>query len=452
MRARLFAKTGDFAGASFEIGQEARIGRSPDNQVVLSATLVSGHHGRIYFDAAAEGYLVEDLGSRNGTWVDGVRVQRPEKLGRLAIVSFAGAGDFIFLMEREGAAVAARPGAAAAAASPAGPAVAARPAGPSDRPPTMYQKEGFDVPPDLLRQSGGPVEKKPGRPATMYQKEGFDIPAEVLRESAGSGGAEAKKPGRPATMYQKEGFDIPADLLKAAGAAPAEKPGAGKPAGKPATMYQKEGFDIPADLLRQAAAPPSAAAPAAAAAPASAVPAPSSAPSAAPPAAAPSLPPAPAPSSAPSAMPAPAPEAVRAPSEVLPVAAPEPLAVAEPVATPAEPSAPAPPPVAEVVMRFELHLVRDDGTRLAFELPPGEHVIGRSRSCALPIEDTTLSRQHAKLVVDGRGVRVSDLSSTNGTFVAEQQLQPNVEVEVAPGAALRFGTVNGELLRLPAQG
>lgn len=110
---------------------------------------------------------------------------------------------------------------------------------------------------------------------------------------------------------------------------------------------------------------------------------------------------------------------------------------------------PAPPALA---MRFELHLVRDDGSRLTFELPPGEHVIGRSRSCALPVEDTTLSRQHAKLLVDERGVLVVDLGSTNGTFVGGEQLQPQVEARLAPGAAVRFGTVNGELLHLPAQG
>jgi len=52
------------------------------------------------------------------------------------------------------------------------------------------------------------------------------------------------------------------------------------------------------------------------------------------------------------------------------------------------------------------------------ELPLGESVIGRSRACAVHIPESTVSRQHAKLVIlEGGQVTVADMGSSNGTFV-----------------------------------
>jgi pSer/pThr/pTyr-binding forkhead associated (FHA) protein len=96
MRARLFAKTGELAGASFEIGDEATLGRTPDNPIVVPSPLISARHSRIFFDPAEACYRLEDLGSRNGTFLDGARLRRPEKLGRLEIVNLAARFDFIF--------------------------------------------------------------------------------------------------------------------------------------------------------------------------------------------------------------------------------------------------------------------------------------------------------------------------------------------------------------------
>jgi hypothetical protein len=51
---------------------EYRIGRQRDNEIQLQDLGVSGHHARIY--RGPDGYAVEDLKSRNGTWVNGARV------------------------------------------------------------------------------------------------------------------------------------------------------------------------------------------------------------------------------------------------------------------------------------------------------------------------------------------------------------------------------------------
>ncbi len=55
-------------------GEEAEVGRGLDCAVRLDDPLASRRHCRIVRAGAA--FLVEDLGSANGTWVDGLRVER----------------------------------------------------------------------------------------------------------------------------------------------------------------------------------------------------------------------------------------------------------------------------------------------------------------------------------------------------------------------------------------
>lgn len=66
------------------------VGRSPDCDLVLRDTSVSGRHARLSW--RGDQILLEDLGSANGTWVDGQRIRRHElrpgaevSLGRAAL-------------------------------------------------------------------------------------------------------------------------------------------------------------------------------------------------------------------------------------------------------------------------------------------------------------------------------------------------------------------------------
>ena len=44
-------------------------------------------------------------------------------------------------------------------------------------------------------------------------------------------------------------------------------------------------------------------------------------------------------------------------------------------------------------------------------------MIGRGRGCHIVFDDATVSKEHARLRVDGRSMLVEDLHSTNGTLV-----------------------------------
>ena len=51
---------------------EYLIGRHRDNQIVIADLGVSGFHARIF--RGPDGYIIEDLKSRNGVWLNGTRV------------------------------------------------------------------------------------------------------------------------------------------------------------------------------------------------------------------------------------------------------------------------------------------------------------------------------------------------------------------------------------------
>jgi len=56
-------------------GDSFTIGRAQECDIVLDDRFLSRHHTRVFRDAG--GWLVEDLGSRNGTWINGGRIDHP---------------------------------------------------------------------------------------------------------------------------------------------------------------------------------------------------------------------------------------------------------------------------------------------------------------------------------------------------------------------------------------
>ena len=58
--------------------EQITIGRAPDSTLIIDDDYASSRHARIY---PAEGsWIVEDLGSTNGTWIDRSRITSPTVL------------------------------------------------------------------------------------------------------------------------------------------------------------------------------------------------------------------------------------------------------------------------------------------------------------------------------------------------------------------------------------
>ena len=73
-------------------------------------------------------------------------------------------------------------------------------------------------------------------------------------------------------------------------------------------------------------------------------------------------------------------------------------------------------------------------------LSSGGTRLGRAADNSLQLPDGSISRYHAFLGVDEEGqVRLSDLGSTNGTFVNERRIPENTPILIEDGDRLQFG-------------
>lgn len=87
-------------------------------------------------------------------------------------------------------------------------------------------------------------------------------------------------------------------------------------------------------------------------------------------------------------------------------------------------------------MRFKLTSADNLQT---FELKSGPaQVVGRAPTSDVPVFDPTISRRHAELVTDDKGVHVRDLGSSNGTFLNGARVETCV---VTVGDTITFGKV-----------
>lgn len=69
---------GPLAGSSFPLNAAGvTLGRASSNTVVLNDEFVSSHHARVYFNQTVHAWVLEDLGSTNGTMIGHTRVSEP---------------------------------------------------------------------------------------------------------------------------------------------------------------------------------------------------------------------------------------------------------------------------------------------------------------------------------------------------------------------------------------
>ncbi len=72
-------------------------------------------------------------------------------------------------------------------------------------------------------------------------------------------------------------------------------------------------------------------------------------------------------------------------------------------------------------------------------LEPGETVIGRDPGAGLFIDDPSVSRRHARIVVTSESATLEDLGSKNGTRLGDRRIEAPVPLD--DGARIRIGTV-----------
>jgi hypothetical protein len=91
----LVAKSGPSSVSAFElVGPSITIGRGADNDILIDDKMVSRHHARL--ELQANTYLLTDLGSANGTWVNDRRISAPVPLQVGDSVRFGKVSVFVF--------------------------------------------------------------------------------------------------------------------------------------------------------------------------------------------------------------------------------------------------------------------------------------------------------------------------------------------------------------------
>lgn len=84
-----------------------------------------------------------------------------------------------------------------------------------------------------------------------------------------------------------------------------------------------------------------------------------------------------------------------------------------------------------------------EGVRSRFDLRPGENLVGSGSQSDVRLNDPSVSRHHAVVVVVAHGVEVADLGSSNGTLVDGEKVRGKARLNA--GQEVYFGTVAATL-------
>ena len=149
---RMIVRTGPNPGTVFELTKDVSlIGRDVTNDVVVGDAEISRQHSRI--TRTPGGYVLEDLGSTNGTFVNGERLVAPRVMNPGDLVALGETVSLTFdATSPESAATVAQPAATAEPAKKA-PQAAAQPAA-----------QAKPASPPISAEEASPPEKKGGKP------------------------------------------------------------------------------------------------------------------------------------------------------------------------------------------------------------------------------------------------------------------------------------------------
>ena len=406
MAAKLFSKTGDCRGLELELAsdREAIVGRDPASDLVIERPLMSSRHAKIFYDDDAGRYVLEDLDSLNGIDLDGDRVTGSERLGHLHVITFAGSYDFLFFDSERCAQRHPEPltDPTMPAAQPSPPApprkATASPTAVDDRDEvTAIESDPVALPGFLARRADALTTEPPGESAipdeiTSIERDPIGLPGILAHhadkahaDKARADKARADKARADKARADKARADTPQTEPQTddENAATRDSDATGH------TMHEKLPVALPGILARRAE------------------------------------------------------EAADRTygvqkHETVDLAQIEKLIAAEEATEQRE---------REALPALGLHLIvtESGGNVRQYPLVEGENIIGRGARVQVELKYPDLSRRHASLTVAGEEITLRDLGSRNRTFVDDQALDPEVDVNIKPGARLRFGSVEVRL-------
>jgi hypothetical protein len=91
----LIAQSGPLEGQRWKIKSELLLGRDPDCDIVIPKRQVSRHHARVFL--GEDGTMVEDLNSKNGTYINGRHIEEVVRLEEGDEIQVSLAQHFIYL-------------------------------------------------------------------------------------------------------------------------------------------------------------------------------------------------------------------------------------------------------------------------------------------------------------------------------------------------------------------
>ena len=89
-----------------------------------------------------------------------------------------------------------------------------------------------------------------------------------------------------------------------------------------------------------------------------------------------------------------------------------------------------------------LKVTTADGRTREYPIDLPSLVVGRADGNSIVIDDLSVARRHARLIVDSGRLLVEDLGSSSGTFIAGQKIPANTPSLVENAQDMRFGDVS----------
>ena len=485
-QAAFLYRSGEERNFPFPDRPEVRVGFDRTNEVAVPFEGVSRRHARISFDGKS--YWIEDLGSSNGTFLNGRRLVRKQRLAHLDVVTLGRYADFIFVRRQVPTARSTRSGIRSASLEVLdGPEAGSRREIPRGSI-TIGRSLASNVVVDshLVSKSHARLERSGLQLVAidLQSSNGTFVNGERIDSQALADGDEISLGGgRTYRLHLEKGpVEIGEESLLSAPAphsikellptdwktriewSPEEKAvldGVIKGSGERGRTVPRPAVDDKPGTAKPPAAPPrQAEAKAAPVEPVREPPAPRKV-----------LLPTPPKPPAPREVSLPAPPAARASAaqpEVRPPGreirdvsspSPPPVSAAVPPASRPEPAKkpPAPPPPlpsapsarpAPAPQAAPSRRVFLEGKHQRFAVGLGDHDIGRLPQCAIHIEEQQISRRHARLSVTANEVVIEDLGSANGTCVNGKRITGRHPL--ANGDVVQFGDF-GLTVRIPSE-